>query len=129
LKNYTTKDATPFNGISFYRLSQTDFNGDSKICKVVSVRINNTKSTITSVYPNPNDGSVIYADYFSDVTENVNVDLVDVLGRKVYSKQYSITGGETNSIMIQPNLNMMAGKYLVVVSGEAGKFCTQIMVK
>jgi formylmethanofuran dehydrogenase subunit C len=129
MKNYSAIDANPFNGVSFYRLSQTDFNGDSKTCKVVSVRLNNTKSTITSVYPNPNDGAVIYADYFSDVTGTVNVDLVDVLGRKVYTKEYSIVGGETNSIMIQPNLNMMAGKYLVVVSGEAGKFCTQIMVK
>jgi len=129
LKNYTAMDANPFNGVSFYRLSQTDFNGDSKTCKVVSVRINNTKSIITSVYPNPNDGTLIYADYFSDVTGSVNVDLVDVLGRKVYTKDYSIVGGETNSIVIQPNLNMMSGKYLVVVSSEAGKFCTQIMVK
>jgi hypothetical protein len=129
LKNYATTDLHPYSGVSFYRLSQTDFDGDTQKLKVVTVRINNPKSAITSVYPNPNNGTIINTDYFSDITENVTVELVDLLGRTIYSETKEVIGGEVNSIVIQPDLKVMDGKYLVVVTGEAGKFCSQIIVK
>lgn len=51
-KSYTTKDMSPFSGVSYYRLMQTDFNGKSTYSFVVSVDIGSNISEIRT-YPNP----------------------------------------------------------------------------
>ncbi len=50
--NYSTLDEKPYNGISYYRLKQTDFNGQFKYSNIVSVNINHGEP-IVRVYPNP----------------------------------------------------------------------------
>lgn len=41
--NYTIFDSTPFEGTSFYKLSQTDFNGETKELGIKSVKFSNAK--------------------------------------------------------------------------------------
>jgi hypothetical protein len=51
-KSYTTKDISPYPGVSYYRLMQTDFNGKSTYSFVVSVNISDKTPEIL-VYPIP----------------------------------------------------------------------------
>jgi Secretion system C-terminal sorting domain len=51
-KFYTAKDMSPYWGVSYYRLMQTDFDGKSTYSYAVSVNIINKISEIL-VYPNP----------------------------------------------------------------------------
>lgn len=53
LKNeYTFSDTRPKNGISYYRLKQTDYNGESEYFEVKSVNIQKG-DFVSNVYPNP----------------------------------------------------------------------------
>ena len=53
--NYTAVDSIPLSGVSYYRLKQTDFNGNYKVYEVCSV-INDLNSEV-SFYPNPANSS------------------------------------------------------------------------
>ena len=51
-KSYSTKDPSPFNGTSYYRLMQTDIDGKSTYSFVESVNLGNKNAEII-IYPNP----------------------------------------------------------------------------
>jgi hypothetical protein len=51
-KSYSAKDPSPYPGISYYRLMQTDIDGKSTYSFIVSVNLGNKVSEIL-VYPNP----------------------------------------------------------------------------
>jgi len=51
--NYDYKDTHPFSGVSYYRLKQTDFNGNYEYSQVKGITIRKSKSEILSLYPNP----------------------------------------------------------------------------
>jgi hypothetical protein len=55
--NYTTVDLTPVDGVSYYRLKQTDFDGQFTYSNVNTVQITNRRLTITA-FPNPTKGQI-----------------------------------------------------------------------
>ncbi len=50
--DYSFEDQNPFNGINYYQLQQTDFNGQSTFSKTLS--INNSSDGISSIIISPN---------------------------------------------------------------------------
>jgi hypothetical protein len=52
--NYQTTDHSPYNGISYYRLKQTDFDGKFSYSNIEAVNFNGNKNI--TVYPNPGTG-------------------------------------------------------------------------
>jgi hypothetical protein len=52
VKYYSTHDPSPLQGVSYYRLLQTDIDGRQSYSYVVSVNLGNKSSEI-SIYPNP----------------------------------------------------------------------------
>ena len=96
--NYVDIDYTPFQGVSYYRLKQTDFNGVFEYSKTVS--INNNGSDI-SVYPNP------VKDYLSidGITENHIIRVYATDGKLIYN-------GNTNILNTQ---NWSKGLYEVLI--------------
>jgi hypothetical protein len=53
LLNYTFIDKEPYQGVSYYRLKQTDYNGNFEYSKVVSVYANLSLNESLRIYPNP----------------------------------------------------------------------------
>ncbi|MBL4654531.1 MAG: hypothetical protein JKY33_01745, partial [Bacteroidia bacterium] len=51
--DYTVVDEDPIQGISYYRLKQTDFDGQYEYFPVVSVNFNHTVFDLADIYPNP----------------------------------------------------------------------------
>lgn len=51
--NYAVTDETPYNGISFYRLKQTDINNVYSYSVIKTVNLNKTGKFNVNVYPNP----------------------------------------------------------------------------
>lgn len=60
LLDYTMNDENPLVGLSYYRLKQTDFNGDFIYSKIRAVQINKNETTddLIFMYPNPTQGVV-----------------------------------------------------------------------
>jgi hypothetical protein len=52
--NYQTTDPSPYNGVSYYRLKQTDLDGTASYSKIVAVNLNADEKI--SIHPNPGTG-------------------------------------------------------------------------
>ena len=63
--NYSLRDLQPFQGKSFYRLKQVDFDGASYLSPVKSVNMDNNDTEL-KIYPNP------VSEYFFIQSDNMN---------------------------------------------------------
>jgi Secretion system C-terminal sorting domain len=80
--NYKSVDKNPYEGVSFYRLKQTDFNGDYSYSSIETIKIE-TKSTI-SIYPNPASSQITVASKDAIFErDDFPIYLHDLLGQKI----------------------------------------------
>ena len=77
---YTTDDDQPIQGISYYRLKQTDIDGKDSYSWVR--KINLDKSASITIYPNP---AISYLVIKSPLQEKLNVVLVSNNGQVIYA--------------------------------------------
>jgi hypothetical protein len=84
--NYLLKDYSPYTGINYYRLSQTDENGAVTELGVRSVYLDQTATFI--VYPNPAEEMVYVS--FNKKGSHV-ITMYDMTGRIVYTEEVKQT--------------------------------------
>ena len=113
--NYTTFDEDPLPGLSYYRLRQTDYDGNYSHSQLVAVEFNDEETSlkINYTFSNYTEGKLQYQ--FSYNQNNpVTIDVLDVAGRVVYSE---IISGEQSENVLSINLNHLAkGPYLLKIS-------------
>ena len=81
---YATIDTDPYRGVSYYRLLQTDFNGETTESNDVAVRFDDLANL--EIYPNPAKDLF----YLGGDLENVSIiTLRDSRGRVVFSNQFN----------------------------------------
>ncbi|MBI2268813.1 MAG: T9SS type A sorting domain-containing protein [Bacteroidetes bacterium] len=76
--SYTFAHNEPLNGTSYYRLKQTDFNGQYNYFNLVAVSCN--RITEFTIYPTPGTGTFI----IEGAEQNSNVIITDVLGQIIF---------------------------------------------
>ena len=88
LINYAWTDDAPLNGISYYRLIQTDYDGTQKTFGPVTVYRNETSNalTIITTYPNPFADDFILT-YFSATRSVTTVEIMDATGKMVWNEK------------------------------------------
>lgn len=113
--NYSYIDHSPVVGINFYRLKQTDFNGDFSYSPTVQV-INDLSIHDVSIYPNPNDGS--FEIELSNLGEGVHVPfrLLDLSGKVVWEEQGVSNAGGFISKHFDSTKALRSGIYILTVS-------------
>lgn len=101
---YEAIDLSPVAGIQYYRLKQTDLNGQSKYCDKTFINFTSSKPEIVA-YPNP------CSDFLSvnlNSTEQTDLKLLNAFGQVVYSE----TTSEQNLVKIDLSL-LPAGVYVL----------------
>ncbi len=84
-KDYNFTDTNPYDGISFYRLRQTDNNGVSTVYSPVVVTCLNANSPDVVFYPNPFTETLTIM--FSNLpSSDLQVEVYDVVGKRVKVK-------------------------------------------
>jgi hypothetical protein len=124
--NYSAFDAQPFEGMSYYRLKQTDYDGRSAYSAILPVNYEFGGDFI--IYPNPAlQGDDITLNPHIPPGQKVLVILKDLTGREYYSKVIIIHSGD-QLIAIDPARTIAPGTYFVVVSSMDKIYSKKLIV-
>ncbi len=113
---YNCKDVAPLNGVSYYRLKQTDYDGVSTYSNIKSVSIDNaTTFEITGAMFSTKDNALNIS-FIGTPNANLSFQLYDIIGKKVFDSQATNVSGSVISLEV-PALSK--GIYLLkAVNGE-----------
>jgi hypothetical protein len=104
---YHIIDTAPSNGIIYYRLKQTDFDGKFSYSKIVSIEIDETRNSII-IYPNPTEDLLTIRGEELKLSE---IRLYNIQGIEVTEKIEYINQSE--SIVIIKLSNLPTGTYFL----------------
>jgi len=120
--DYITKN----QGVSFYRLSQTDFNGTTSYSKAIPVlcsQIDDPKAECNIYTP---DNQIIIIDYTSPIKETLKINIINNLGQVLFAKNEIVLEG-LNRIEIS-NLSIPSGVYITKVISDNQQFANKILL-
>ena len=110
---YTAFDENPLNGIAYYRLKQTDYNGNYSFSNTISLdRTQPTDFEIISLYNSPEQGT-LEASINCSGDCALQIELYNVEGKKVFSITSNSSGN--NAKILIPTSNLSVGIYLFKV--------------
>lgn len=111
---YSAVDADPYQGVSYYRLKQTDFDGKYEIVSIKSVR---TDTKDINILTDDNSNSItVYSNYC-----DLRVKLYDIQGNLIANTRF-------NSKMFQIS-NLAHGIYLLTLSNEKLNETKKVAIK
>ena len=121
---YSALDANPLTGILFYRLRQTDFNGEFSHSQVVSVFIGEDETV--SIFPNPAHDFVTIAFSGNIAGGYKTVELTDILGNSIINISKRFTEQDRVEIL---NISLLSkGVYFVRIADSAGTSFTRKII-
>lgn len=129
LINYFEIDLSPLLGISYYRLMQTDFNGQTSYSNIVPVEYNPSGDPSISLFPNPtysNSRSYLELNRFDG--QEVLVVLRDIQGREIYSKVV-VTVFNNEIVALNENELLSKGTYLITACSANKLYSKRLIVK
>ncbi len=112
--HYNSVDEHPFEGISYYRLKQTDYDGKFAYSKLVSVELN-TDNPLKLIYvtPDPTKKNLQYQFRYNQTTPLL-VEVVNVVGKTVYSQK--ISSENTGQPVTMDVIGLSKGVYFIKIS-------------
>ena len=84
-RNYQFTDHHPLNGTNFYRLKQTDFDGNFSYTKVIKVHCEDDDN-VFSLYPNPSTDGLINIILQNDAV----VTVMNAMGKTIYRQSFPL---------------------------------------
>ncbi|MFN4233949.1 MAG: T9SS type A sorting domain-containing protein [Bacteroidia bacterium] len=113
---YKTKDTNPFEGVTYYRLKQTDYDGNFEYVGTIAVKTNKAVENI-AVIPNPvlNNAEINFNSNLNGVSR---IQIIDITGKQVYTESINTNEGPNRFVLNTENYNK--GLYFLVISNEFG---------
>lgn len=127
VQEYEFVDEKPVFGWSYYRLSQTDFDGTSEVFDPVTVEFTPQVPELT-IFPNP----VVHDKFQAQITGDFGVDqasieVYDLHGNRILSQVYEVQNGEFLDAEVYMRNNLQAGHYIVHVNLGSRSFTSRIL--
>lgn len=116
--NYNAQDEHPFNGINYYRLKQTDFDGTSTNSNIVAVRINSGLFEIISVKSEYDDRKIDALISFSTQGKAL-IEIVSMTGNVLAGQTINTNEGSQNIPFSAQNLSHGIYILRVTQNGES----------
>jgi len=110
---YELNDLNPLEGVSYYRLRQTDFNGDEEVFYPVSVYMESIKQDL-DIFPNPFNEKLTLV--IPRHLKSGNMRVVSLTGELVF--QMKLQGMQSSVQELSGELFPTDGIYLVIIEGE-----------
>jgi hypothetical protein len=123
---YSFADYNSFNGLSYYRLKQTDYNRQSETCKTISVGNCYKDQSVINAFNN-NSGNVVVDINSESAGGTYQVVMYDALGNQLYNKPVTVEKGNNNYLLDISNFN--AGIYFIKIEGGKEPVTKKIFVK
>ena len=111
--DYSSYDNSPFAGVTYYRLKQTDFNGAYTYSEIIAVSNTLNEISISNLRPNPTSDNVTF-DLYSPVRGKATIQIMDYLGQMV-SDDTQTVGEGTSTINVKMS-ELPKGVYSLKVS-------------
>ncbi|MDF3027213.1 MAG: hypothetical protein K0S23_1520 [Fluviicola sp.] len=128
VQNYTLHDFDPWNGVSYYRLKQTDTDGKFVYLGMEAVNMDLPDGYAFSIYPNPlsvSDNQLHF--HLRDLPKNESVLFItDLSGKTIYSK--TIYPGNKDEYLLDLENKLTAGMYSVILQTSSELFTRKLMV-
>ena len=118
VKNYSAVDNSPYKGVSYYRLKQTDIDGHFTFSATKTVTI--TGSALVSIYPNPATTTITIE---GSAAELSNTRLFNVTGQDVTGLTKLVSNNGTRIILDVSHLGR--GIYTIKTATTANKISKQ----
>lgn len=106
--DYRFAHLDPTVGTNYYRLSQTDFDGTTKVEDVIAVDFK-TGQVVATVTPNPIRQNEINLNYISPQSSAIDIEVIDMTGKVLIQTTVSVVEGGNNIQL--PAENWSAGVY------------------
>ncbi|MBI3510602.1 MAG: VCBS repeat-containing protein [Bacteroidetes bacterium] len=119
-KNYSTVDADPYPGISYYRLKQTDYNGQYSYSEFREVNFSDSHD-LFSLYPDPSNGNFNIACPGAD-DDVVTLEIFDEQGRNISMEETTV--GSVRSQKVE----LPDGVYSVVLIKGDERFVKKMII-
>lgn len=120
-KDYSDVDTRPLSGLSYYRLRQTDYNGETTVSQVVAVRMDGEGRDV-KVFPNPAD-DFFFVETGADPS-SLRVRLLNHIGQTVPLAPQVQAG----RLMFQTS-HLAAGVYYIELQQDNGVQSHKVMVR
>jgi len=93
--NYSYADISPENGVSYYRLKQTDYDGHSVYLSVATVDVNVIDKTL-KVVPNPAETNCVVT-FYDENNENLQLSVYDYTGSEILIQNIAAVKGSNSA--------------------------------
>ncbi|MCW3084548.1 MAG: hypothetical protein JWP12_1914 [Bacteroidetes bacterium] len=128
-RNYTAMDHAPYEGKSYYRLKQTDFNGHYTYSGLEDVAFTGTTDFSFEVFPNPNAGENIQLAINTSKGEEILVVVYDATGRESYSKVIITDDNSDNVFAMDPSGKLKPGIYFITATSKQAIYSKRMIVQ
>lgn len=86
-QSYSATDKAPFEGISYYRIKQTDADGQTTYSRLETIKME-LASLRWTIYPNPNSGNLLH---FSGLAASRYLEVFSATGKKIFATELKST--------------------------------------